>query len=670
MQSRVGLVHRACWTRCFVSGCASTFIFCFAWIGQVLAAPPAISWELENPFRSFLKAEVTQKHRRYYEQVKKQTPASAMSSPVRSVEWKFAESYGHGWAKHLLYERETGLSNAVHQPTCWSKPKGDSDCGAFIVPKSHAVLVWVEGLHKPCTWSTDGRQTQSSTDCSYKTRLYVPYPGGAEVSVQVQGGATAKQHIVVKDLLILGLGDSFASGEGNPDVPVEFDPSEELNYDSDTLKGYPIRMGVKSLTGIDQLSDDFHARGARWLHQSCHRSVYSHQFRVALQLAIENPQRSVTFAGFACTGAEIGEGLLSPWSGRDEPSLKAKATPGVFGNAELAQLSAASRAVCKPGTAKLGTNDYNRDELFGEGRMMLLACTKEELRRPVDLVLLSVGGNDVGFSGLVAKAAMQDDALVIPKLFGASPQVSLKEAKQKISLLYDGNSQKQLKYGRLAKALSDTLHLQDPRAVLLTAYPQMSLSKDGNGKLKTCPDGQRFMDVTDGWYARRARAQEVEQLIAGTLTPTMKAAADKFGWTFVERHRTDERFVGHAFCSLGQQDESDPAYSNSRFPRHVGAAPSNPFGVDLTARPPELNWGPFHPDRFEPYLNRTRWFRTPNDAFLTANSHDELDTVSSLNTLLQVTSWTAYSGAFHPTAMGQAAIADAVLIDARAILGR
>ena len=43
------------------------------------------------------------------------------------------------------------------------------------------------------------------------------------------------------------MGDSFASGEGNPDVPVRFSPDRTTDYgvgsDKASLSGYPSRVG-------------------------------------------------------------------------------------------------------------------------------------------------------------------------------------------------------------------------------------------------------------------------------------------------------------------------------------------------------------------------------------------------------------------------------------------
>ncbi|HRY07228.1 MAG TPA: hypothetical protein P5114_08910, partial [Hyphomicrobiaceae bacterium] len=86
-------------------------------------------------------------------------------------------------------------------------------------------------------------------------------------------------------------------------------------------------------------------------------------------------------------------------------------------------------------------------------------------------------------------------------------------------------------------------------------------------------------------------------------------------------------------------------------------------------------WEPYDPADYPPYAKRQRWFRTPNDAFMTANFHvapSILQKALKLKSLsyFQLVLAATYSGAFHPTAEGQAAIADALVEQSRAVLLR
>ena len=87
------------------------------------------------------------------------------------------------------------------------------------------------------------------------------------------------------------------------------------------------------------------------------------------------------------------------------------------------------------------------------------------------------------------------------------------------------------------------------------------------------------------------------------------------------------------------------------------------------------SWEPFNPSQWRAYAPRQRLFRTPNDAFMTGNFHVPKSFIQTAMSMqgygwVQLLLASVYSGAFHPTAEGQAAIADAVIARARAVLSK
>jgi len=86
-------------------------------------------------------------------------------------------------------------------------------------------------------------------------------------------------------------------------------------------------------------------------------------------------------------------------------------------------------------------------------------------------------------------------------------------------------------------------------------------------------------------------------------------------------------------------------------------------------------WEPFNPSQWRAYAPRQRLFRTPNDAFMAGNFHVPKSLVQTAMSMqgygwVQLLLASVYSGAFHPSAEGQAAIADAVVTQARAVLAK
>src|SRR6202000_1714398 len=185
--------------------------------------------------------------------------------------------------------------------------------------------------------------------------------------------------IKVRDILIAGLGDSIASGEGNPDRAVALSDegfcfrfylgSASAQYYRPSRAGY---KGGRACEAPDFLTN-WQRYAALWLNAACHRSLYSYQTRTALALAVQYPHIAVTYLPLACTGATIADGLFGSQRARECPSNKSSTTCQAGVNGQLAELRAA-----------------------------LTAAKRRQPDRNLDLVLLSVGANDTYFSGLVA----------------------------------------------------------------------------------------------------------------------------------------------------------------------------------------------------------------------------------------------------------------------------
>ncbi len=598
-----------------------------------VSANPRIEWRVENPFRFFNDPADTEIHRQTLEAL---TPEERRS-PVLSSERALSSRHPEGWAATMF------------KKTCWHWADNRHACADqpdYLDPRSHVVVVWardVQPLGANCTWLTaplgrgKGRGKATTQACSEPVALEIPYPAGAEVTLEIDGAKAAEETVVVQDLLIAGLGDSFGSGEGNPDLPVRFSRERTADYANPKkvvdLVGYPARVGAWKQIG----DKDFIEENARWLDQACHRSLYSHQLRAALQIALEDPHRAVTYVGLACSGAEITTGLF----------LRYKGNEWVPNPPDLSQLSALSQAQCRGEEAP----DVDLPEAYHmngaipdlQGGLVLKRCEPEKARK-IDLLLVSIGGNDVGFSRLVANAVLADQSN-LKRLGGWFGQVhGKKEAELQLKALDE-------RYKSLRRAVHNILHVpwsQSDR-VILTAYPGLALLDDGKS---VCPDGRAGMDVLPDFVLSRIKASE-STTVADQLHRIMRTSARANGWTFVEGHRVV--FQGRGICA-GFTESAFSIAEDLRLPRRINGA-----------------WEPFNPADYQPYASRQRWFRTPNDAFLTANVH-VAGSVMQRALKLESLSWfqvlvaSTYSGAFHPTAEGHAAIADAVVERARAVI--
>ncbi len=286
-----------------------------------------------------------------------------------------------------------------------------------------------------CNWRVNEGAPETAP-CDEPISLDIPWPKGATVSVAVDGETGISTDIQVKDLLIAGLGDSFASGEGNPDVPVTF--SEDGRF----RNLYP-RRAINDNSG-----------SAQWMDETCHRSLYGHQLRAALQIAIENPHSAVTFLGYSCSGASVEEGIIGPQEHVEYESRNGQVSV-VSGGRKDTQMRWLLRELCVDKPAQ-------KDGFW--------VCPNNQYRRNVDLLFLSVGGNDIGFSSLVTWATLRDNVTSkLAKYFGATVSPSRFADNMKKDLPGD--------YARLAKAIELAVPLNDPQVgfdasrVILTAYP-------------------------------------------------------------------------------------------------------------------------------------------------------------------------------------------------------
>lgn len=123
------------------------------------------------------------------------------------------------------------------------------------------------------------------------TVSYVPFPF---ISKTVTTTATISPP---GDFVILSIGDSIASGEGNPVIPADKSNQPNWGWWDDPYSDY----------GVSPFPAD---EAAEWPNQAfpCHRSAYAGPAQAAGQLTATNPGSGITFIHYACSGAAIEPG--------------------------------------------------------------------------------------------------------------------------------------------------------------------------------------------------------------------------------------------------------------------------------------------------------------------------------------------------------------------------
>lgn len=603
--------------------------------GGVAAAPFRIAWEVKNRFRLFRNEADFRRH-----------VAAARGDGVLAAERRLAiASDGHGWARDMVEHLCVDQSGRIPE-VC----QRDGERENYMAPVDFPVGVVVAGPLPPnavCAWSFDdgeGAPRQVTVSCDEEVRLRVRAgrPTTAAVDVGLPDGTAQRvlAEIAVRNLLIAGMGDSIAAGEGNPDRAVDLDDlgfcfrrflagstSEYFRPGRAHFKGNKAcDPGLSSTLG--NTAADWAKLNARWWSATCHRSLYGYQLRAALALAIEQPHVAVTFLPLACSGSTIDLGFFNPLRARE----------------------------CPPTGACVSNNPSQMSRL----KEAMSLARKQDKDRQLDLVLLTIGANDIWFAGLVADVIV--DAPTERTLFEKGGMIiGVPDAQKILDKDLPGD------FARLRAALKPYVGGDLSRVVYVT-YGHPALHNGG----QVCPGGPGGFDVHPAFNADPARLKRVAGFVTQKFLPRMRDLALCEGktckdpaterMTFVDSHQ--DLFADHGFCARA---ETDPVFDRTCFSEKGDSFESNPAIAATDPMKCDLR-----PRDFRPYAPRARWVRTANDSYFTAMTFPEgISPVLQPGDLHDAT-WGAtsavYGGAVHPTAEGHAAMADAALPAMRGLL--
>lgn len=606
--------------------------------GPLQILPPTLSpdlrivWEVKNRFRLFRKEADFLRH----------VAAQSIKSVLAAEQIMAGETDGRGWARTMLGNLCVDPMGGI-QATC----ERDGTRESYLAPADHRIEMRLTGTspQNTCAWvfdEGDGQPRNYTGTCGEEMRIRLAYGKPATVTVDVTvpnaPPLRATAEIAVRDLLIAGLGDSIAAGEGNPDRPVALSDegfcfrrfgtgSEYFRPGRATFKG---DRTCETNTAAENLAE-WTRLGARWMSQACHRSLYSYQLRTALALAVENPHVAVTFLPLACTGATIESGLLGTQRARELNCTPDRSCPSNV-PAQVTQL-----------------------------QQYLATARRTRPGRNLDLVLLTVGANDIDFSGLVANVIIDTTAERV--LFGSSVISSVEKAESALTRGLPGG------FAKLRTALRPMVG-GDLSRVVFVSYGHPALRQDGT----PCAGGQAGFDVHPAFKLDGERLRRVADFVGARFLPQLKAiaqctsgascqnpAADRM--TFVDAHQ--QAFQSHGVCARSEQDPE--------FDRACFAADGKTFAASPVEGAVEPMTCRYSAGEFRAYSPRARWIRTANDSYFVAMTFPEGLPSTLQPTDIHDATWgvvsAVYGGAIHPTAEGHAAMADAALAAARQVLG-
>ena len=589
-----------------------------------------ISWEVRNRFRLF------REERDFLLHVESGRSRSILSSE-QGLE---LQSDGRGWARNMVNRLCIDLQGRVSEPCTRDNVKE-----SYLTPIDHSVVVRLAGpipVGATCAWSfDDGDGPQTSTfDCAEPINLRVRYGRTTVATVDVsssEGGQRVSAEIAVRDIFIAGLGDSIASGEGNPDRPIAL--SDEgfcfRSYLGTASSQYfrPSRAGYKGGRACEapDTLQAWQKQSALWLNSACHRSLYSYQTRTALALAVQYPHIAVTYLPLACTGATIADGLFGSQRARECLPTKSANTCSGSVNGQLTEL-----------------------------REAVAAAQRRQPDRKLDLVLLSIGANDIYFSGLVADVivATQTERALFRR---GGLMASVEDARAALTRdLPQG-------FSKLRDALKPLVG--DLSHVVYTAYANPTLANSG----APCPGGRAGFDIHPSFNAEPQRLAAVSGFVQDEFLPQLKALAlcqsgilcrnpraDRM--TFVDSHQ--QVFASHGFCARAA---TDPEFDRSCF-----SASGESFDPDIVTAANQPMLCGRSAGEYRAYLPRARWIRDANDSYFGAMTYPQALPSSMQPADIHDATWglmsAVYGGAIHPSAEGHAAMADAALPAAAAVL--
>ena len=321
--------------------------------------------------------------------------------------------------------------------------------------------------------------------------------------------------------VIAVLGDSYASGEGSPDVYGNhswlgdlFAP-ECLQIPFTPAPCYPEKWWAPDAwyEGREAFFPQQDDEGWQDDARRCHRSSKAPGPHAAMLLAERFRDVRIEVLDFACGGSEIGPGMLEGWAGPEPP----------FGAPNL-------------GSQIHAVRDY-------------AAATG----RHIDATVVNIGGNDGEFAELVKECL---------NIVSLTDDCSNNQTLNRIRFLSDDkieppypnvNAALSERYARMNTVIEQSSNAAGrPDELYLTGLPNPAHdAPPADAPAGTTGEYCDGTQTTDPWYKNLTRNESVatEGVVAG-LNLAMDRAAERHGWTFMSEMFDD--WEDHGICAGAQ----------------------------------------------------------------------------------------------------------------------
>lgn len=657
-----------------------------------------LDWELVNPFRYFttdwriingvgqtMTGTRLEKRSQIYEihlDALNTLKSAGKEATILDVEQELQKNgKTGGWSESI---RDENNEKTTRTTACWNIETQNHKHRCKLTPVKYAIKVFLTGdkyrKMAGCEWKLKG---EPKRPCSEDIIVVVNKNDGKKMAAQIYISSDENEFETVPleidgitEKLIVGFGDSFGSGQGNPDLPARFtgisdtdshSKSEGWN-DEQVARLRPIRQ-KPLLEGKGTTRTD-----AVWIDRLCHRSAYSFQTRTALHYALKNPKEATIFANYSCDGAVITDVFSTAKMGNDPVfpiNFQTKPKGNIncldydtdfqkFGKKSASEKRKIKKKCkleryvkpqlvqfyddfCKGGLSKKSIefvkNHRNKPEekpgffaqLFGRKiekiKIADYKCLTDRVFKKVpDIVLLSASGNDAQFAKMVATIFVSDPLVKAGQLPFVDATVDLKDVLKSLKKGNERAKKIQTDFVALAKEFKDIGI--EPGNVILTGYPT-PVNKEECTEINTQSKIYRSLS------ADTERLKMVTEDILPILDGIMKSSADKAGWAFIKNEDFQGEFEKHGICT-GNDDEFIVPSDIDKYGRpSLGAG--NSWGV---------------------YKKRKRWFLTMDDAYLFINQIVRKPLEGKVDKGAAKRFYVGASGAIHPNSYGAAHMAD------------
>jgi lysophospholipase L1-like esterase len=364
-----------------------------------------------------------------------------------------------------------------------------------------------------------------------------------KVTVRLGDGrsGSAQEMIRVKDILVVALGDSLATGEGNPEEPARWDGIKSSE------RGPLLRGRIDASTpavwadgGLDGDRPRATPAGvlpaANLLHSRAHRSTRSGPAQFAMRLEAEDPHSSITFICLAATGARTDDLFRS-----DRSNCNKALGPGPPLPAQIDELHAV--AGTRPVDIlilSVGCNDARGIDLVGE-------LLRREIRYVDPLRLLAAYPTRRANSAAASDFDSLVDATAARAFANLSPQARRKAIDEDVKLVYDvaeaiesGLESAREQLDRVGRAVASDAVLAGAQVHLL-GYPD--LTRESSGATATAI----LDDLVPAFRLNRRELDLARERLLRPLHKTLSDAARRHGWAFTDG--LFESFGAHGYAA-------------------------------------------------------------------------------------------------------------------------